>query len=58
MDVRLSLGKDLAHLGDIVLQGAFVQGVSNLLSADKCQNDNFLLIVGDFGELVLKELDV
>ena len=30
LDVRLSLRKDLAHLGDIVLQEVFVYGMSDL----------------------------
>ena len=44
LNVRLSSGKNLAHL-DNVLHEVFVQGVSNLQPADKCEGDNFLLII-------------
>ena len=30
LNVGLSMGKNLAHLGDIVIQEMFVQGVGNL----------------------------
>ena len=36
LDVRLSLGNDLAHLGDVLLE-MLVQAVSNLHPADKCE---------------------
>jgi len=32
--------------------------VCNLQPADECEGDNFLPIVGDFGELTLKEIEV
>ena len=56
LDVRLSSGKYLAHLGIVVLQDVLVEGVSNLQPADECTGSNFLPTVGDFGELILKEL--
>ena len=58
LDIRLSSGKDFAYLGDSMLQEVFVQGMSNLQPTDKCECDNFLPIVGDFGELVLVEVNV
>ena len=58
LDIRLGSGKNLAHLGGVVLQEVFVYGVSNMQPADKCEGDNFLLTVRDFSELVLKEIDV
>ena len=42
LDVGLSTGKNLTHLGDIVLQEMLVLGLSNLQPADECEGDNFL----------------
>jgi len=54
--VRLSPGKNLTHLGNVVIQE--VQRVSNFQTADECEGSNFLPTVGDFGELVLEEVNV
>ena len=37
LDVRLSLGKDLAHLDNVMLQEVLVQGMSDLQLADECE---------------------
>ena len=58
LDIRLSTGKNLAHLGDVVLQEMLLQGVSNLQPANVCDGSNFLPTVGDFGELILEEIEV
>ena len=58
LDVTLSSGKDLANIGDVVLQEVFVQGVSNLQHTDKCDGSNFLTTIGSFGESILKEVDI
>ena len=42
LDVRLKSGKDFTHLGDVVLQEVFVQGVTNLQASDKYEGENFL----------------
>jgi len=41
-----------------VLKEVLVQGVSNLQPAGKWEGSNFLPTVGDFGELVLEEINV
>jgi len=48
VDVRLSLGKNLAHLGDIVLQEMFVQGMNDLQLVDKRECGDFFTRIGDF----------
>jgi len=48
LDVRLSSGKDLAHLGD-VLQDVFVQRVSDLQPADEREHGDFFITIRDFG---------
>ena len=50
--------KDLTHLGDVVLQEVLVQGVSDLQPADECECRYLLIIVRDFGQLALKEVDI
>jgi len=44
---RLSSGKDLAHLGDIVFQEVFVQGMSDLQPADERERGDFFTTIGD-----------
>ena len=53
LDVRLSSGKDLAHLGEIVLQEVFVQRISDLYPADERERRDFFTTIGDFGYLAL-----
>ena len=57
MDVRLSSKKYLSHLGD-VLQEVLVEWVSNLQPANECEGCYFFPTIGDFGELILKEIEV
>ena len=52
----MSLGKYLAHFSDVVLQELLVEGVSNLQPTDKCEDDNFLPTIGDFGKLILEQI--
>jgi len=54
----LSSGEDLAHLGDVVLQEEFVQGVSDLQPTDECERRDLFTTIRDFGKLALKEVDV
>jgi len=58
LDVGLSTGKNLAHLGDVVLQEMLVQGMSNLQAIDESKGDNFLSTIGDFDELILEEIKI
>ena len=58
LDIRLSLGKVFAHLGDVMLQEVLVQRVRDLQPADKCECCYLLTTVGDLGELALEEIDV
>ena len=54
----MSSGEDLAHLGDVVLQEVFVQGVSDLQPTDECERRDLFTTIRDFGKLALKEVDV
>ena len=58
LDVRLSSEEDLAHLGNVVLQEVFIQGLSNLQAADECENNDLFTAIRDFSKLTLKEVDV
>ena len=49
LDVRLSSEKDLAYLGDIMLQEVFVQRMRDLQPADERERGEFLTIIRDFG---------
>ena len=40
LDVGLSMGRNLAHFGDILLQEMLIYGVSNLQPADECEGNN------------------
>jgi len=54
----LRSGKDLAYIGDVVLQVVLVQRVSDLQSVDERECRYLLTIVEDLGDLVLEEVDV
>ena len=49
LDVRLSSGKNLAHLDDIILQEMFVQRMSDLQVADERERGDFFTTIKDFG---------
>jgi len=55
LDVKLCSGENLAYPSDIVLKEVFVQGLRGLEPADEYKCIDVFTIVGDFGELNLKE---
>ena len=58
LDVRLCSGKELAHLGDVVLQEVLVQRVSDMQSTNECKCRYLLITVEDLDKMVLEEFDV
>jgi len=58
LDIKLSSRGYLAHLSEIVLQEAFVQGVSNLQPTDECERRDLFTAIRDFDMWDLKEVDV
>ena len=58
LDIKLSSRGYLAHLSEIVLQEAFVQGVSNLQPTDECERRDLFTAIRDFDKWALKEVDV
>ena len=52
------MGEYLAHLRDVVLLEMLIERVTNLQSVKKSEGYNFLLAVGDSGELMLEEIDL
>ena len=49
LNVRLSTGNDLTHLGDIMLQEVFVQRMSDLHPTDQREHGDFFTIIENFG---------
>ena len=58
LDVKLSSGKDLPHLGDRMLQEVFVKRMCDLQPADERKRRDFFTTIGDFGYLNLEKIDV
>jgi len=56
--VGLCSGESLAHFDDVVFQKVFVQRMSDLQSADKCEHRYLLTAIRDLDVLALKEINV